>query len=201
MFSQPLKIISHFCVCGSCMFALAAAHVGSALREDFSHILNALKFVYKCCCTHLLIAACFPIHHLSRHANFSRNRPSWGIKSHNKTQCVHADKVDIACAIFLLYASCSSLLQMKPPFHCSLLLSSRSLQFPLIILLLLPAVISALPVSLAFGCDVWSWGERSWGPGVLELASTGPAAPLPLSLLLLNWHDESTFCSIVLYMN
>lgn len=52
-----------------------------------------------------------------------------------------------------------------------------------------------------FGYDVCSWGERSWGPGVLELASTGPAAPLPLSLLLLIWHGESTFCSIVLSMN
>lgn len=33
------------------------------------------------------------------------------------------------------------------------------------------------------------------------LASTGPAVLLPLSLLLLIWHGESTFCSIVLCMN
>ncbi|KAM7399726.1 hypothetical protein PAMP_018974 [Pampus punctatissimus] len=39
-----------------------------------------------------------------------------------------------------------------------------------------------------FGYDVWSRGERSGVPGVLELALAGPAAPLPLSLLLLIWH-------------
>lgn len=52
-----------------------------------------------------------------------------------------------------------------------------------------------------FGHNFWSQGERSWRAGVLVLASTGPAAPLPLSLLLLIWHGESTFCFIVLCMN
>lgn len=47
------------------MFVLAAAHVGLALREDFSPILNALKFVYMCCCTHFLVAVCFQLHHAS----------------------------------------------------------------------------------------------------------------------------------------
>ena len=131
------------------MFAFAAAHGGLVLREDFSHILNALKFVYKCCCAHLLIAACFPIHHLSWYAKVSRNRPRFDKHYTIKySVSVCADMVDIICAIFLLYASCSSLLQMKPPFCRSLPLSGRPLQLPLIVLLLL-VVISALPVSLA----------------------------------------------------
>lgn len=168
------------------------------------HILNALKCVYKCCCARLLIAACFPIHHPTRRVKVSRNRPRFDkhytIK-YSVRVCVRVWMWLTSLALFLfLYASCSSLLQMKPPFCCSPLLSSRPLLLPLIVLLL-PVVISALPASLAFGCDVWGRGERSRGPGVPELASTGPAAPLPLSPLLLIWHRESTFCSIVLSMN
>lgn len=153
----------------------------------------------------MLIAACFffvffPIHHPARHAKVSRNRPHFDKHYTIKySVCVWMWLTSPALFLFL-YASCSSLLQMKPPFCCSPLPSSQPLLLPLIVLLL-PVVISALPASLAFGCDVWSRGERSRGPGVPELASTGPAARLPLSPLLLIWHRESTFCSIVLSMN
>lgn len=179
------------------MFALAAAHVSSGLREDFSPILNALKFVYKCRCSHLLIAACFPIHHPSLYAEVSRNRPCFD----NKIQCMWIWLTSFALFFFfMLLALFFFLLQLKPP-----------------VLPLPPSQQSVVaapsdrppPASRNFctscfsgsGYDVWSRGERSRGPGVLELASTGSAAPLPLSLPLLIWHSASTFCSIVLSMN
>lgn len=109
--------------------------------------------------------------------------------------CVRADTVNIVCDVFILYAS--SLFQMKPPFCRSRqsVVAAPSRRVP-------PASRNFCTSCFSgFGYDVWSQGERSWRAGVLVLASTGPAAPLPLSLLLLIWHGESTFCSIVLCMN
>lgn len=50
------------------MFALDGAHIVLVLREDLSVILNALKFVCICRCTHVPIDACFLTHQPSSQA-------------------------------------------------------------------------------------------------------------------------------------
>lgn len=129
--------------------------------------------------------------------SFPRHPSRWGFAEiwqtlQSKIQSEHVDVVYTPFFFFMLFFPAP----MKPPPSQRAVAPAPSDRLPP------PAsrnfCTSCFP---GFGCDVWSWGERSQGPGALELASTGPPAPLPLSLPLLIWRGVSTFCSIVLPMN